>query len=187
MTEKTFWSRVNKNGPIIYPKLGKCWEWDKPAANGYGPHRYSWSMKNGPIPKGKYICHKCDNRRCIRLSHLFLGTPLANVLDMINKGRNRPSDGGWSNPNAEIRRKELKERFKGNKHALGHKLSIEHKAAIGQASKGNKRALGHKHSPEIIEIIRTTHLGQKRSKETCQKMKNAWKSRKLKYGPTRRP
>jgi hypothetical protein len=98
---------------------------------------------------------------------------------MIKKGRNRPSDGGWNNPNAKARRTALKKRMKvNNPNALGHSLSKEHKAAIGKASKGNKRALGHQHSAETIEIIRNTHLGRKRSKETIQKMKDAWKRRK---------
>jgi hypothetical protein len=33
------------------------------------------------------ICHHCDNRVCVRPSHLFLGTRQDNVNDMMQKGR----------------------------------------------------------------------------------------------------
>lgn len=49
--------------------------------------RYLWTMVRGPIPDGLGVLHKCDNRRCMRLRHLFLGTPKDNTQDMIRKGR----------------------------------------------------------------------------------------------------
>lgn len=50
-------------------------------------HRWVWEQVNGPIPAGMMVCHKCDNRRCIRPSHLFLGTSGDNARDMARKGR----------------------------------------------------------------------------------------------------
>lgn len=52
-------------------------------------HRVAWELENGPIPKGKVICHKCDNPPCCNFNHLFCGTQLDNVKDCISKGRNR--------------------------------------------------------------------------------------------------
>lgn len=52
-------------------------------------HRASWEQKNGPIPAGMQICHKCDVRSCIEETHLFLGTQADNMADMIAKGRAR--------------------------------------------------------------------------------------------------
>lgn len=50
-------------------------------------HRASWERLNGPIPNGKIVCHKCDNRKCINPDHLFLGTTQDNVNDKMQKGR----------------------------------------------------------------------------------------------------
>lgn len=90
--EERFWSYVLKlpNG---------CWEWQGGKVRyGYGgfhdenhrlrfAHRYSWEMHNGPIPKGLFVCHTCDNPPCINPAHLFIGTPKDNTQDMIRKGR----------------------------------------------------------------------------------------------------
>lgn len=84
--------------------LSGCFEWQGSLTQaGYGQmasrilskaapitlHRASWIIHNGKIPKGLYICHTCDNRRCWNIEHLFCGTPTDNVRDMIAKGRQR--------------------------------------------------------------------------------------------------
>lgn len=50
-------------------------------------NRLMWIIKNGPIPDGVDVCHTCDNPRCVRIDHLFLGPALINMQDMIKKGR----------------------------------------------------------------------------------------------------
>lgn len=101
-----FWAKVNKDGPIPAhrPELGPCWVW---TANthykGYGlfkfgtktckAHRISYAMHHSEIPAGMLVCHACDNRACIRPTHLWLGTDKDNCDDKIAKGRENAPKG----------------------------------------------------------------------------------------------
>ena len=77
-----------------------CWEWNGSSdAKGYGRinignkpmlvHRTSWEVFRGPIPNGMYVLHRCDNPRCIRPEHLFLGDQQMNMDDKAAKKRHR--------------------------------------------------------------------------------------------------
>lgn len=52
-----------------------------------GAHRIAWKLANGEIPKGLLICHRCDNRLCVNVDHLFLGDGKDNMKDCRDKGR----------------------------------------------------------------------------------------------------
>lgn len=78
--------------------LGPCVLWKKSFTSaGYGSHwrnkkrqqahRVAWEDANGPIPAGLHVLHKCDNKKCVRVGHLFLGTHKDNMRDMAAKGR----------------------------------------------------------------------------------------------------
>lgn len=75
-----------------------CWEWQGYInQNGYGftrirgkgwlAHRLSWLWHYGELPQGKSVCHHCDNPKCVRPDHLFVGSQTDNMQDMAAKGR----------------------------------------------------------------------------------------------------
>lgn len=59
----------------------------------YKVSRISYALFVGPIPEKMFVCHSCDNRKCINPEHLWLGTHKENMDDMANKGRKITSVG----------------------------------------------------------------------------------------------
>lgn len=97
------WSRRNQSTG--------CLEWVGGTRKGYGrlrvgkkdfgAHKLAWMEKKGAIPEGLWVLHKCDNPCCIEITHLFLGTPKDNFIDMQNKGRYLPPR-GEKQPHAKL-------------------------------------------------------------------------------------
>jgi hypothetical protein len=90
---ESFWAKVEIGAP------DECWIWKAGVTQqGYGQlrygqkvytaHRLSWVIHFGEIPSGMYVCHSCDRRPCANPHHLFIGTDLDNIADMVAKGRN---------------------------------------------------------------------------------------------------
>lgn len=92
--KQRFWAKVDSSSE------DGCWNWTASVAGkGYGQiklpgtrrqayaHRLSYEFHNGPIPQGLMVLHRCDNPRCVRPDHLFLGTGADNLGDMAAKGR----------------------------------------------------------------------------------------------------
>ena len=74
---------------------GECIEWTgrlNPGGYGYiyaykrswTAHRVAFLVHNGHLPDDLYICHKCNNRKCINPQHLYAGTAKDNARDFKN-------------------------------------------------------------------------------------------------------
>lgn len=83
-----------------------CWKWPRAVdSKGRGriwvngkitlAHRAVWEAKNGPIPKGKLLCHHCDNAGCVNPKHMYVGTHADNMRDLRVRKRH------WSNNNPD--------------------------------------------------------------------------------------
>lgn len=86
-------------------KTDSCWLWNNSLdRDGYGTisisnfrlkaHRASYLFFVGELEEGKFVCHTCDNPRCVNPKHLFLGTHLDNERDKDLKGRRPVSNTG---------------------------------------------------------------------------------------------
>lgn len=91
---QTVLDRITSKAKIV----GECYEFHGTTNQaGYGiilvdgkqqrVHRYVYEEMIGSIPDGTLVCHSCDNRRCFRPSHLFLGGHDLNAADRNAKGR----------------------------------------------------------------------------------------------------
>lgn len=118
---KRFWSKVGKQGPLptpesiaVHPEIARqrCWLWTATIhKGGYGhfrlgkkvlsAHRVSWFLAHRTWPNPNAL-HKCDNRACVRLSHLFEGTYIDNCKDREAKGRGQKVLVGENHPAAKL-------------------------------------------------------------------------------------
>lgn len=104
------------------PNTG-CWLWlgrVNPAGYGVidlpghdGPpalaHRVSFEIYRGPLTE--CALHRCDQPCCVNPRHLFEGTQLDNIADMLAKGRHRcgPGTPGEANPFALLTAADVRE------------------------------------------------------------------------------
>ncbi len=146
ITER-FWEKVQKTD--------KCWEWTASlGSRGYGQfmvstgnitkaHRMAWKLTYGEIPDKMEVLHNCDNPICCRPDHLFLGTQIDNINDMVRKKRNGfKSQPGETNGN--------------HKYTTEQVLAIREKLHLGLPGRQISRELN---VPEdIISLIKLNKI-----------------------------
>lgn len=127
-----------------------CWEWTGALDHGYGmywdgrkvrAHRFAYEQAHGPIPAELCVLHKCDNRKCVNPSHLFLGTRKDNAHDGIQKGRMLV---GELNPIAKLTAEQVLEIRKAfasgvKERALAEKYHVSGSAICGVVYRRNWR------------------------------------------------
>lgn len=125
------------------PECG-CWIWTSyEDSKGYGvlsvnrkalkAHRVAYELYVGPIPKGLFVCHRCDvglplgsGSLCVNPDHLFLGTQQDNMSDRVRKDRTRRGTLGFPRGvHANGRRFAAEAQFKKVKYYLGTHDTVE--------------------------------------------------------------
>ncbi len=108
-----FVERVRNQDQIVDPVICDLWT-GALMVDGYGhleingiftyAHRAAWEIINAPLKDGECVCHKCDVRNCVRVSHLFVGSIPDNNHDMWEKGRGKipPPLRGEAAPNTKL-------------------------------------------------------------------------------------
>lgn len=110
------WFMRSPRSPIRYlldntQRLGACLVWrGARTRDGYGVvrrgrrveyvHRLVLELlEDATVTLGRVVMHACDNRACVRPSHLRVGTQTDNMRDAARKGRLRH---GASHPSARL-------------------------------------------------------------------------------------
>ena len=89
-----------KKFQLYIKKEDKCWFWTHSTnrlgygffflrCNTYLAHRVAFFLHNALDPAEHDVLHTCDTPTCVNPDHLFLGTHLDNMTDMIVKGRDK--------------------------------------------------------------------------------------------------
>lgn len=150
-----FWEKVNKDGD--------CWIWTAATrSSGYGcfkvagrlisAHRFSFVLHFGEVPVGQVVCHKCDNRLCVRPEHVFAGTPKGNVVDMDAKGR-RGFLKGAELPNAKLSDEKVEEVFRLRRAGKSH---VEIASLEGVSRRQIEKVLNGRAWRHVSERLRAT-------------------------------
>lgn len=149
---------------------GGCWICNYHTSGGYpkmrykgkmvGAHRVAHMIWIGPIPEGLDVLHSCDTPRCVNPSHLWAGTHLENMKDMMNKGRHNPVRGDKHPARMRIEQMPRGEQHKSSKLTEEHIRYIKMWGAEGFKKRAIARSFGisHMHVSRILNGETWKHL-----------------------------
>jgi hypothetical protein len=134
---------------VMVDRSGECWNWTGHLSSGYGmiwlnrkavpAHRVSYALNVGPIGDS-YVLHRCDNRKCVRPDHLFLGTCRDNILDCVAKKRHAF---GEKNGHVKLTKEQVAaiRSIEGSNTEIAARYSV-HQCTISRIKSGKRRSLG---------------------------------------------
>jgi hypothetical protein len=93
------WSWAGKNKNKKYPTF-----WINHAKRSIQAHRVSYVIHSGMFDDDLFVLHKCDNVECTNPEHLFLGSSIDNIRDMVSKKRHLY---GEKKPNTNLKESDI--------------------------------------------------------------------------------
>ena len=107
--ESRFWSKVARSDDP-----DACWPWTAGCfQDGYGAFKFEGRQHKAPrfmyenfvapIPPNMLVLHHCDNRRCVRPEHLYLGTHADNMRDRAERQRTATGNRNGAHTHPEMR------------------------------------------------------------------------------------
>jgi hypothetical protein len=135
--------REECNPNIVLATVGSCWECSSHSRNGgyyfiyefsskkkVLLHRLAYKLVKGKIPKGHVIRHRCDNRGCLKPSHLISGTVGDNNRDMVERGRQARGERNRHARLTEAQAREIKYSKESNK-VLRERFNVHRNLVTG--------------------------------------------------------
>ncbi len=121
-------------------------------------HRAAMSEHLGrELGLDEMVCHHCDNRKCVELTHLYVGDAKTNAVDMAARGRTWMQKLKGNYP--DHIRKNISEAM------AGSVISEARKVEIGNFFRGIPKS--EEHREKISKGLR----GKERSKEHCKNLR----------------